>query len=477
MSSLVIRADYRQQYLLPPSLEDWIPSDHEARAVRDFVDKLRFAELGIVERTAEEGRPSYSPELLISVWVYGYMCGIRSTRTLERACRDQMPFVWLTGNHRPDHNTLWRFFHLYRETFPAIFRQCVLCAMDLGMVGMVIQALDGTKIKSRASKRSGWGKARLEAALAKLDVFIAKAIAEIEATEVAEANDPPPGLPPEFIDAVHRRAVIQSKLDVMREEGRNFYHPLEPDARMQLAGSERTFGYNAQAVVDAKHGIIVAETVVTDENDKKCLVPMLEEVKRNLGATAQTTLADKGYPTTKALGILDAQGIDVTVALPKPFSGQDEGPYAASKFTYDAALDVLICPEGQTLTYRATNHQRAGYETRVYQRKCEMTCPARQACCSSAKGRSVDVNPNQPAVDKQKAKYADPEHRKVLSKRKTMIELVFGHTKERDKFRRFTVGGLENVKGQWSLVMLAYNLKKMWKLLQLQRTTSTVLSG
>ena len=126
--SRVLRPDYTQRFLLPPALDEWVPANHPVRFVRDFVDALNLAELGIPEPVADEGRPPYGPDVLLKVWLFGYMERIRSTRALEKACLQVMPFLWLTGNLHPDHNTLWRFFNLHRQALPKVFKRLVKSA-------------------------------------------------------------------------------------------------------------------------------------------------------------------------------------------------------------------------------------------------------------------------------------------------------------------------------------------------------------
>ena len=158
--------DYETQYLFPRSLEEWVGPDHPARFVREFVDALDLEALGLSEeqkarREDPNGRPHYGLGLLLKVWLYGYMNRIGSSRKFEQGCRDVLPLVWLAGTHVPDHNTLWRFWHRYRETIRQLFLQSVRVAMSEHLVGMVLQAIDGTKIKSAASKRTAWHQADL----------------------------------------------------------------------------------------------------------------------------------------------------------------------------------------------------------------------------------------------------------------------------------------------------------------------------
>src|SRR6202043_3961927 len=122
-------------------LDEWVPANHPVRFVRDFVDALDLSEFGIDERVAEEGPPPYAPDLLLKIWLFGYMERIRSTRGLERACLQVMPFLWLTGNLHPDHNTLWRFFNINRKALPRLFKGLMSTAADADLVGFVLHAL------------------------------------------------------------------------------------------------------------------------------------------------------------------------------------------------------------------------------------------------------------------------------------------------------------------------------------------------
>ena len=200
--SYEIRANYEEQYLLPPSLEDWIPADHPARFIRDFIDTMDLTGLGFRIREADTGRPNYSADLLLKVWLYGYLEKIRSSRGLEKACLNQMPLIWLTGNHAPDHNTLWRFWRDNQKALQQVFRQSVQVAWKANLVGLVLHAVDGTKITSAGSKSKAVHKEDLEQLLEELDRSIAEMSKEVEARESEQSEEY--RLPEELTEAGER---------------------------------------------------------------------------------------------------------------------------------------------------------------------------------------------------------------------------------------------------------------------------------
>ncbi len=175
----VLRPNYAQRFLLPPALDDWVPKTHPARFVRDFVDSLDLAALGMEQVVANEGRPPYAADLLLKVWLFGYMERIRSCRALEKACLQQMPFLWLTGNLHPDHNTLWRFFKLHGKGLPKLFKKLVRTAADAELVGFVLHALDGTKLTAVSSTDEAHHRKALEEKLKRLDEFVAAYMQEV----------------------------------------------------------------------------------------------------------------------------------------------------------------------------------------------------------------------------------------------------------------------------------------------------------
>ena len=143
-----------QRWLLPPSLDELLPLDHPARFVAEFVDALDregWSELGVEIEGDPMGAPAYHPRALLSVWLYGFMTGVPSCRKLETACRDQKPYLWLTGWQHSDHNTLWRFYKAHRQAMRKLFERTVHTAVSMKLMNLAAQAVDGTKVGANAS--------------------------------------------------------------------------------------------------------------------------------------------------------------------------------------------------------------------------------------------------------------------------------------------------------------------------------------
>jgi len=457
-----IRANYDQIDLLPQSLEDWVPRDHPARFIREFVDALDLGELGFRERESEEGRPSYAADLLLKVWLYGYLARMRGTRELERACREHLSLVWLTGRHAPDHNTLWRFWRENRGALREVFRAGVKVAAAQGLIGMICHAVDGTKIRAAASRRTLEHRKELEKVLGRVEASIAEMEAAVEAAEQEERGEY--RLPEGLQEAGKLRQAIRESLGKMREAKREHLHPQEPEARLMPCEGRQDPAYNAQAVVDAQAGIIVAETTVNAESDNAMLVPMLEEVEANVGEVAKETVADGGYCSAGQLGEAQARGYEVLVAPGVETGGLKRGAYDSAKFEYEAERDEVICPQGKRLKFEGRRNKRPQRAAvRSYRCHHYQQCPVRALCSRRRDGRRIEVSPQRAAVMRQREKRRDPAQQALLRQRKAIVEPVFATIKQAMGFRRWTVRGLENVRTQWALLCAALNLKKMYK--------------
>ncbi len=458
-----IRANYGQTLLFPPALEDWIEADHPARWIRTFVDELDLGALGFkVREPGDDGRPNYAVDLLLKVWLYGYLERIRSSRRLEKACRQHVALIWLTGMHYPDHNSLWRFWRDNRKALKELFRQTVKLALRTGLIDMALHAVDGTKITARASTHTVWNRARLAKLEQELDRRIEQGMKEVERAEARETGEY--RLPEELSDDVKLREKISQQLAEMTEEGREHLNPSEHDARMMKNHEGTRMAYNAQVVVDAKAGIIVAPEVTTDPNDKLQLSPMLEQVEVTMGRVAQETAADSGYFSGQQLAAAEAQGHAVLVNLEGVSPSEDEqGPYHTSRFVHDAQRDCLICPRGEILRYECTVAPSAKrYAMRRYRCTGYANCPVRWECSKEKRGRAVKLSPYADAIERQRARQQDPAKTRLLKQRMGIVEPVFARIKHQLDFRRWTMAGLENVRAQWFFVCALANLTVLY---------------
>ena len=457
----IISADYNQTYLLPPRIEDWIPQNHPARFIREFIASADLNAMGFELGNGIEGRPTYGKELLLSIWLYGYFQKIRSCRKLEDACRDNIGFIWLTGMNRPDHNTLWRFFKKNKKALRKLFSQSVQVAFKADLVGLALHALDGTMIAAQVANRTGLYLKTLEKSLSELEEAIKSIEDEIEASNTN--TDENTNLPEQLQEKTKLKEAVQQALDELNEKGLKHFHSEEPDARMMsLKEGPKAFGYNAQIVVDEENQLIVAQDVVNDGNDMQQLLPMLENVKEELGSSADETLADAGYATGKSLSEAQEGEHSVIVNLTKALNPDSDEPYRAGHFEYDKEQNCCICPRGEILDYVCTRKNNSrGYILKKFRCK-NKTCPVRKWCSPNKHGRVIEINQYYDAVQKQKKKLKEPENQKMLRKRRHIVEPVFGIIKANHGFRRFTLRGIELAKTQWSLICTAYNLRKLY---------------
>ena len=463
-----LRADYATQFLFPPSLEDWVKPEDPARFIRAFVDALDLREIAGEEwaQAADDsyGRPHYAFDLLLKVWLYGYVFNIRSSRKLERACRQLVPLVWLAGMYEPDHNTLWRFWKRYRKALKKVFVNSVRVAIEANLVGMVVQAVDGTKIASAGSPKGAWHREDLEKILKAVGERIESLEREIETAKQSEIEIDE-GLPQKLQNETELRATVQQALQALKTADAEHLQPQDRDARMMKGGTAKRieFAYNAQAVCDASHGVVVAAEVVNEENDQRQLGPMLEQVVDNAGAAAQETLADSGYDTVESLAKAEQLGAAVLV-VPK-INPDQVGPYHVARFVYAEQAETVHCPLGQQLRrVGVTTHRDKPLELTRYRCDVWKSCPVGRSC-SPDRARVIELSAHYGAMLRQREKRSSQDAKKRLKRRSEIIERLFGQVKGNDGFRRWTFRGLPKVQAQWTMICTAINLRRIMAVL------------
>lgn len=504
--------EYNQQqnWLFPPSIEDLIPIDHPVRIVNSVIEHLDLKLL--TEIYAKEGRPSYHPKMLLKVIVYAYMDNIYSSRKIEKAMKENINFMWLSGNQVADHNTIARFrSNRLKDTFKDIFRQVVMLLAEEGLLSLKEVYTDGTKIESVAGRYTFvWGnaiKTNKEKMAKQLDAMweYANSIAD------SEDNEPEP-TPPDFTELSPekvRKTVenIENKLKdnpkaspkskaKLRYIKKNFavnlekyqeqenilktrssYSKTDPDAtfmRMKddhMRNGQLKPGYNVQ--ISTENQIIVHYTIHQTTNDIHTLKPHIESYEELYETLPDVLTADAGYGSEENYDFLESKGIESYVKYntfekeqKKTNTLKDKREvFNRDNLYYNENEDFYVCPIGQRMDKigEFTSKTKSGYKQKnsVYEAKNCKACPLRGVCFKGAKNRQVQRNHN---FERQKNRAREKllsdigiEYRK---KRSIDVEPVFGHIKYNRNFKRFTHRGIDKVEIEFGLHALANNLRK-----------------
>ena len=315
----------------------------------DGLDAEAWEELEIDLQGDPRGAGAYHPRVLLGVWIYGFMTGVRSCRKLEAACRDQVPYMWLAGMHKPDHNNLWRFYKAHRDRMRTLLHT-VRTAVSAGLVELAIQAVDGTRIAANASMKHTIDAKGLRRLLARTE----QVISELEAQNATGGDPPAPSLPGELANTkALRRRVDEALSRLEDDEGPNYTNLTDEDAAL-LNTSNGSFitGYNAQSIVsplssedDGAGGMLItAVDVTSNSDDHPQLVPMIEAAAENIDTDQDVvTVADAGYHSGPNLAECNASGHEVL--MPETHDRRRRNPYHKDHFTYRPETDTYLCPQ------------------------------------------------------------------------------------------------------------------------------------
>jgi transposase len=449
-------------FLMPPSVDEWLPERHLARFVVEVIAGLDLR--AMTESYRGSGEAPYHPRLLLGVVVYGYATGVFSSRKLERATYDSVAFRFIAANDHPDHDTIAAFRRRFLKQIEPLFVQVLVLAREMGVLKLGTVALDGTKIQAGACPRAGlrpdpW--ASRHSALSyehagKIETQLKAEVADLMApAEAADQADAPDGMsiPEELARREERLAKIAQARTTIEARAKERYareraaHEAKLAAReatsaatgkkpggkppappvegplptdqvnltdeasriMPVAGGGFEQCYNAQAVVAAGSLLVVAAEVVQAANDKQQLEPMLDQIgalPEALGE-AEVLLADNGYFSEANVAACVAAGIDPLIAMGR----ESHHPSLDERFA------AAPPPPDAPTPLEAMAHR-----------------------LNTAEGK------------------------KLYALRKQTPEPVFGIIKSVLGFRQFLLRGIDNVRGEWNLVTMAWNMKRMFVL-------------
>jgi len=461
-------ANRDQLILFPQSLDEYISEDNPVRFIDAFVEGLDPEALGFSHSVLKEtGRPPYHPGVLLKLYIYGYLNRIRSSRLLEKEAHRNVEVIWLTGRLAPDHKTIANFRRDNGKAVREVCRAFTRFCRDLDLFGGELVAIDGSKFKAVNNKGRNFTDRRLKRAMKDIEKKIDAYLDELDEND---ENDPDEYRPTaeelkEKIKTLRERMKKYKGLQKqMKESGESQISLTDPDSRsMPLAGGPRTqVSYNVQVSVDEKHKLIVDHAVTNQVTDRSLLGQMAKRAKHILGVEELDVLADMGYYDGQQ--VKDCLDEGITPYIPKPDTSANKklGLFTKKDFRYDPELDCYCCPAGQKLTFRFQREEK-GRIRRYYATSACSNCSIKSKCTRSKTGRRISRWDYEEVMEEMQLRVQlCPDKVKL---RKQLAEHPFGTIKHHMNQGHFLMKGLPNVGAEMSLSVLAYNLKRVIKIL------------
>lgn len=453
-----------QSMLFPSTVDEYIEEENAVRAIAAFLARVNFAKLGFVRaRAAETGRPGYDPRLLMSLFLWGHMNGVRSSRKLERECRRNLEVIWLCENLRPDFKTIADFRKDNGVGIKGVVVEFRLWCLEAGLYGQELVAVDGSKFKAVNSQERNFTRKKLQQLIARERAQVSEYLAAVAQADEAEAAEPELSAAQlkEKIAGIEKYLAQHEELERQLEaSGDSQVSLTDPEAKLMKTAKGSEVSYNVQTVVDSKHKLIAAYDVTNERNDLGQLARMAQQGKEALQVAQLTVLADGGYFEGNALKECEEAGITTFVPVPKSKEAARLGIFGQDQFRYDAERDVYVCPQGEQLQYRHTTQDRERNKAlKVYATSACSACPLRAQCTTSRQGRKIKRWVDQEVIDRlQQRNRGQPE---LLKQRKELAEHPFGTIKRAMDQGYFLLKGIKKVTTETGLTVLSYNLKRV----------------
>lgn len=456
------QAERKQRLLFPESLDEYISQEDPVRAYDAFVDALDIELLGIECDPSKVGCPQYDPRIMLKILVYGYSYGIRSSRKLERALHHNLSFIWLAGALKPDHKTIAEFRRRNKKALKEVLKQCARLCIELDLISGNTLFVDGSKFRGNVSLNNHWTPERCQKYLARLDQRIDEILAECDSVDDQESDDRSlVELKSELADKQKLKAKVEGVLEKLHTEELTHFNTTDNDSARMHGRQGSHAGYNAQIVVDDRHGLIVHSDVVNANNDLGQFASQIVQANQTLDEPCKAACADAGYANGEELEKIDAQGIAVIVPSSKQASSKDSGPFDKSRFRYVAGDDVYVCPEGIHLPYRRFNGSRGQMEYYPGRGVCTK-CKHFGVCTRNVTtGRKIIRYENELVRQKIAAQYEQACSQQIYSRRKQKVELPFGHIKRNLGVDSFLLRGLSGVRAEMSVMCSCFNISRL----------------
>lgn len=462
----VAGTDRAQSVLLPDVLDDFVTADNPVRFLDAWVAQLDLGALGFQRAVpAETGRPGYDPGDLLRLYLYGYLNRIRSSRRLEQETHRNVELMWLLRRLTPDFKTIADFRRDHPKALKGVCREFILLCRRLKLFGGQLLAIDGSKFRAVNARDRSYTAPRLKELGQQIDRTIARYLRQLERQDQREAGTEGPSaatLQEQIAALQQRRARYEALQQELAASGATAISLTDPDSRPMKSGAGIEICYNVQTAVDAKHKLIAAEEVTNAAGDRDQLSPLALAAQAVLEAPSPVVVADQGYYHGSEVKTCLEAGITPLVPRPITSANAPLGLFTKDDFGYDRERDVYHCPAGETLTYRTTTVE-LGRTIKNYRTSACGRCALKPRCTRNRDGRKLTRWVHENLME-------DMEHRllqrpELFGQRKVLAEHPFGTMKRAMDQGYFLLKGLTKVRGEFSLTVLAYNLKRVINLI------------
>jgi transposase len=459
--------------LFPERLDDYIAAENPVRFLDAFVDRLDLTTLGFQRATpAATGRPAYDPADLVKLYIYGYLYRLRSSRRLEQETHRNVELMWLLKKLGPDHKTIADFRKNNLGPLRQVCREFTVLCKPLDLFAGALVAIDGSKFKAVNAKERNFIPAKLAKLLQQIDQRVEGSLQELDGQDDQDEAGTPGGAVADNlqakIEALQQRKLCSTDLQAQLEaSGATQLSRTEPESRAMKLGQGRGTEVcsNVQTAVDSKHKLIIANDVTNDPGDQDWLSPMALQAKDILGRPFEA-VADVGYYHGEEVRTCLEAGITPDVARPITSVNAKLGLFSKDDFRYDQATDTYQCPASARLTCRfdAVEH---GRHIRYYATSACGGCALKPQCTRSQGGRRITRWVDEHLLEAMEQRVRRrPE---VMKQRKQLVEHPFGTMKRWWDAGYFLMRGLEKVRTECSLTVLAYNLRRVMNLVEMPR--------
>jgi transposase len=447
----------KQAVLIPETIAQLIAENNSVRFIDAFVNLQDVVAFGFKDiRFHKNGRPPFHPKDLLKLYIYGYLNKIRSSRSLEKECKRNIELIWLLKGLVPDHNTISNFRRDNPKAIKKVFRATVNIAKNLDLIGGVLLAGDGTKLRAQNSKKNNYNQKKIDRHIAYIENKLAQYCNALETAD----GDQKKVIETKIAKQNKHKKQYQAIEKQLKQTGEKQFSSSDPEARqLVIRGAITEVCYNVQSTVDNKHKIPI-DYDVTNNNDKQAMTSMVENAIEIVGNNTFDAVFDKGYYTAQQIHKSQKLGVTTHVCVPNPASNAPDKDYNVSEFIYNKVQDTYCCPAGETLKTNGNWYNKRVYRVKQYKTKNCKLCPLKTKCTKAKYQRIIERNEFAEALEINKENIA--QNPAIYAQRQAIVEHPFGTMKRQWGFDHImTKKTKERASADVGFIFIAYNLKRI----------------